>query len=102
MSLDVARLYRLALERRDAGARYHASAEEGIALRDIATVIGRGLNVPVVALPPAEAAGHFGWLGAFIGHDMPASSARTRERLGWHPTGPGLIADLEGMRYPGG
>lgn len=97
--LDVARLYRLALEKREAGARYHAVAEEGIRVRDIADVIGRGLKVPVVALPAEEAGAHFGWLAAFAGLDIPASSAQTRERLGWHPTGPGLIADLEQMRY---
>jgi nucleoside-diphosphate-sugar epimerase len=97
--LDVARLYRLALEKREAGARYHAVAEEGIPVRDIAEVIGRGLKVPVVALSPEEAAGHFGWLAAFAGMDVPASSAQTRERLGWHPTGPRLITDLEQMRY---
>ena len=97
--LDTARLYRLALEKQKAGARYHAVAEEGVPLRDIAEVIGRGLKVPVVALSPEEAAAHFGWLGAFVGRDVPASSAQTQERLGWHPTGPGLIADLEQMRY---
>ena len=97
--LDTARLYRLALEKQKAGARYHAVAEEGVPLRDIAEVIGRGLKVPVVALSPEEAAAHFGWLGAFAGRDVPASSAQTRGRLGWHPTGPGLIADLEQMRY---
>jgi nucleoside-diphosphate-sugar epimerase len=97
--LDVARLYRLALEKREPGARYHAVAEEGIAVRDIAEVIGRGLKAPVVAMSPKEAAGHFGWLAPFAGMDMPASSAQTRERLGWLPTGPGLIADLEQMRY---
>jgi nucleoside-diphosphate-sugar epimerase len=97
--LDTARLYRLALERRQAGARYHAVAEEGVAMRDIAEVIGQGLKVPVVAMSPEEAAGHFGWLAAFVGRDLPASSALTQQRLGWHPTGPGLIADLEQMRY---
>ena len=97
--LDVARLYRLALEKREPGARYHAVAEEGIAVREIAEVIGRGLKAPVVAMSPKEAAGHFGWLAPFAGMDMPASSAQTRERLGWLPTGPGLIADLEQMRY---
>jgi nucleoside-diphosphate-sugar epimerase len=97
--LDTARLYRLALEKQKAGARYHAVAEEGVPLRDIAEVIGRGLKVPVVSLSPEEAAAHFGWLGAFAGRDVPASSAQTQERLGWHPTGPGLIADLEQMRY---
>lgn len=97
--LDTARLYKLALEKREAGSRYHAVAEEGIPVRDIAEVIGRGLKVPVVSLSPEEAPAHFGWLGAFMGFDMPASSAQTQERLGWHPTGPGLIADLEQMRY---
>jgi len=97
--LDTARLYRLALEKGEAGARYHAVAEEGVPLRDIAEVIGRGLKVPVVALSAEEAAGHFGWLGAFIGWDLLASSARTQARLGWRPTGPGLIDDLEQMRY---
>ncbi len=96
---DVARLYRLALEKREPGARYNAVAEEGIAVRDIAEVIGRGLKVPVVSLSPAEAADHFGWLAPFAGMDLPASSAQTQARLGWKPTGPGLIADLERMKY---
>lgn len=100
--LDVARLYKLALEKQEAGARYHAAAEEGITAREIAEVIGRGLKVPVVSMSPEEAPGHFGWLAAFVGLDMPASSAQTRARLGWQPTGPGLIADLERMRYFGG
>ena len=97
--LDVARLYRLALEKRQAGARYHAVAEQGVAVREIAEVLGRGLKVPVVEMSPEQAAGHFGWLAPFVGMDIPASNAQTRARLGWHPTGPGLIADLEGMRY---
>jgi len=97
--LDTARLYRLALEKREAGARYHAIAEEGVPLRDIAEVIGRGLKVPVVSLSPEEAGPHFGFLASFVGLDMPASSALTQERLGWYPTGPGLIADLEQMQY---
>ena len=96
---DVARLYRLALERHEAGARYHAVAEEGVPVRQIAEVIGAGLRVPPVSLSPAEAADHFGWLGPFAGLDLPASSAWTRERLGWEPTGPSLIADLERMDY---
>jgi nucleoside-diphosphate-sugar epimerase len=99
--LDVARLYRLALEKREAGARYHAVAEEGIAVRNIAEVIGKGLKVPVVAMSLEQAAGHFGWLAPFAGMDIPASSAQTQKRLGWHPTGPGMIADLEQMRYFG-
>ena len=97
--LDVAHLYRLALEKQEAGARYNAVAEEGIPAKKIAEVLGRGLNVPVVSLSPEEAAAHFGWLGMFVGLDMPASSALTQEKLDWHPTGPGLIADLERMRY---
>ena len=97
--LDVARLYRLALEKRQAGARYHAVAEEGVPVRDIAEVIGRGLKVPVVAISPEEAAAHFGWLAPFAALDLRASSAQTRAKLGWRPTGPGLIADLERMRY---
>lgn len=97
--LDTARLYRLALEKQEAGARYHAVAEEGVLLRDIAEAIGRGLQVPVVSLSPAEAGPHFGFVGTFVGLDMPASSALTQERLGWHPTGPGMIADLEQGHY---
>jgi nucleoside-diphosphate-sugar epimerase len=96
---DTARLYRLALEKADAGDRYHSVAEEGVPVRDIAETIGRGLNVPVVSLAPEESAKHFGWLAAFVGRDVPASSAHTRKKLGWNPTGPGLIADLENMRY---
>ena len=96
---DVARLYRLALERHEPGARYHAAAEEGVPVREIAQVIGAGLGVRVMSLSPEEAADHFGWLTPLAGLDMPASSAWTRERLGWQPTGPGLLADLEGMDY---
>jgi nucleoside-diphosphate-sugar epimerase len=96
---DVARLYVLALEKGVAGARYNAVAEEGIAARDIAAVIGDGLGVPVASLSAEEAQAHFGWLAMFIGLDMPASSALTRDRLGWTTTGPGLIADLERMDY---
>ena len=97
--LDVAKLYQLALDKGTAGARYHAVAEEGIAARDIAEVVGAGLQLPVVSLSPEEAKEHFGWLAMFIGMDLPASSAWTREVLGWHPTGPGLIADLNQMDY---
>lgn len=97
--VDVARLYRLALEKAQPGARYNAVAEEGVAARDIAEVLGRGLKVPVVSLSPDEAQGHFGFIGAFVGLDMPASSALTQARLGWKPTGPGLIADLAAMKY---
>ena len=96
--LDAARLYRLVLEK-GSGDRYHAVAEEGVPVRDIAEVIGRGLSVPVVRKSSKEATEHFGWLAAFVGSDLPASSAKTQKQLGWHPTGPGLIADLEQMNY---
>jgi nucleoside-diphosphate-sugar epimerase len=97
--LDTARLYRLALEKVDAGDRFHAVAEEGVPVREIAEIIGRGLNVSVVSITPEEATKHFGWLAAFVGMDLPASSGQTREKLGWNPTGPGLISDLKNMRY---
>ncbi len=97
--LDTARLYRLALEKAEAGETFHAVAEVGVPVRDMAEVIGRGLHVPVVSLAPEEASKHFGWLGMFVGRDAPASSMHTREKLGWNPTGPGLISDLENMRY---
>jgi nucleoside-diphosphate-sugar epimerase len=97
--LDAAHLYRLALEKGSAGARYNAVAEEGVPLREIAEAIGRGLHVPVVAKSSDEAGEHFGWLGVFVGADAPASSALTQERLGWRPTQTGLIADLDHARY---
>lgn len=97
--LDTAALYRLALERGHTSARYNAVAEEGIPMRKIAEVIGEGLNVPIVSLSPEDAPGHFGWLAAFAGWDIPASSARTRQQLGWNPSGPGLITDLQNMHY---
>jgi nucleoside-diphosphate-sugar epimerase len=96
---DVARLYRLAVEKREPGARYHAVGEEGVASRDIAEVLGRGLNLPVVSVAPEDAAAHFGWMAMFVGMDMPASSALTQARLGWHPSGPTLISDLNEARY---
>ena len=97
--LDVARLYRLAFERGEPGARYHAVAEEGIALREIADAIGAGLGVPAVSLPEEDADAHFGWLARFAGADLAASSAQTRTTLSWQPTGPGLLADLAAMDY---
>jgi nucleoside-diphosphate-sugar epimerase len=97
--LDVARLYRLALEKQAPGSRYNAVGEEGITMKSIAEVLGKGLKIPVVSLSPAEAQGHFGWLAMFAAYDMPASSALTQQRLNWHPTGPGLITDLEAMNY---
>jgi nucleoside-diphosphate-sugar epimerase len=96
---DVGRLYLLALEQGTAGARYHAVAEEGVPLKDIATAIGRGLNVPVVSIPQEQAQEHFGFLGVFAGRDPLTSSAQTRARLGWNPTGPSLLTDLGNMRY---
>ena len=96
---DTARLYRLALEKHESGARYHAVAEQGVSLKQIAEAIGRGLKIPTVSLSQEEAAAHFGWLAPFAGWDIPASSAKTQEVLGWHPTGPGLIEDLNNMRF---
>ncbi len=96
---DVARLYRLALDKHEPGARWHAVAEQGVPVRQIAEVIGAGLGLPVRSLSPEEAMEHFGWLGPFAGMDLPASSASTRERLGWSPEGPGLIEDLRNMDY---
>jgi nucleoside-diphosphate-sugar epimerase len=97
--LDTARLYRLALEKQEEGARYHAIAEEGVPVRDIAEAIGRGMKVPVVSKSPEEAAAHFGWLGMFVGLDLTGSSVQTQQRLGWRPTGPGLINDLDRAHY---
>jgi len=97
---DVARLYRLTVERTGPGVTvYHAVQEEGVALREIAQTLGNGLKVPVVSIPPEKAAEHFGWFAHFAGLDMPASSVWTRKTLGWEPTGPGLIEDLENMKY---
>jgi len=95
---DVARLYRLALEKAEPGAIYNAVAEEGIRLRDIAEVVGRRFALPIRSITPEEAEGHFGWLAPFAMRDMPASSDLTRHKLGWMPTGPGLLADLEAIR----
>jgi nucleoside-diphosphate-sugar epimerase len=97
---DVARLYRLAIEKAERGAIYNAVAEEGVAARDIAETAGRRLKLPVKSIPPEEAEGYFGWLARLAARDMPASSAQTRKKLGWEPTGPGLIADLEALRVP--
>lgn len=97
--LDAARLYRLALEKQESGARYHAVAEEGVMARDVAEAIGRGLKVPVVSISPDQAATHFGWLAMFVGRDLTGSSVQTQRRLGWHATGPGLIDDLDRMDY---
>jgi nucleoside-diphosphate-sugar epimerase len=97
--LDTGNLYRLALEKGSAGARYHGVAEEGIAFRDIAEAIGTGLKIPVVSLSAEKAANHFGWFAAFAGIDCPASSKLTQERLGWRPVQTSLLGDLERGSY---
>jgi nucleoside-diphosphate-sugar epimerase len=97
--LDAAHLYRLVLEKGTAGAKYHGVADEGLPTREIAEVIGRQLNVPVVSKSREEAADHFGWMALFFAMDGPASSAQTQERLGWRPVQPGLIADLNAEHY---
>ena len=94
--LDAARLYRLALEKSIAGARYHAVTEEGVSLRAIAEAIGQALRLPVTTLPPEQAGDHFGWLALPASMDAPASSDLTQQRLGWRPTEKcGIIADLD-------
>jgi nucleoside-diphosphate-sugar epimerase len=98
--LDVARLYRLAIEKAEPNAKYHAVAEEGVSMRDIAEALGRRLKLPVKSIAPNEAQEFFGWLGMFAVSDMPASSTQTRKHLGWEPTGPGLIADLARLELP--
>ncbi|MBV8105212.1 MAG: SDR family oxidoreductase [Hyphomicrobiales bacterium] len=95
---DVARLYRLALEKAESGAKYNAVAEEGVAARDIAETISRRLKLPVKSITPEEAEPYFGWLAHLAARDMPASSAQTRKKLDWQPTGPGLLADLEQLQ----
>jgi nucleoside-diphosphate-sugar epimerase len=97
--LDAARLFRLALEKGTAGARYHAVDEEGVPFREIAEVIGRRLNLPVVSRSLKEAPSHFSWMAPIVAADNPASSALTRERMGWSPTQTGLIADLDRPGY---
>ena len=96
--LDTARLYRLAMERAEPGAKYHAVAEAGVSLRDIVEAIGRRLEIPVKSIAPEEAEAYFGWLAMFAAQDAPASSEQTRQNLGWQPTQPGLIADLDHLR----
>ncbi|PWC86292.1 SDR family oxidoreductase [Azospirillum sp. TSO5] len=97
---DVARLYRLAIEKAEPGARYHAVGEEGVETRAIVEALARGLKIPAVSIPQDKAAESFGWMAIFAGLDMAASSALTQATLGWQPQGPSLIADLEAMRYP--
>jgi nucleoside-diphosphate-sugar epimerase len=95
--LDTARLYRLAMEKAEAGAVYHAVAEEGVAFREIAETIGQGLHIPVISVTAEDAGAHFTWFAPFVGRANVVSSVLTQERLGWQPAGPGLIADLRQM-----
>jgi nucleoside-diphosphate-sugar epimerase len=97
--LDSAHLFRLALDKAPAGSTLHAVADEGVPIRDIAEVIGRHLNVPVVSISPEDAGQHFTWLAGFLGLDSPASGTLTRELLGWQPAQPGLIDDLDKGHY---
>jgi nucleoside-diphosphate-sugar epimerase len=99
--LDTARLYRLALEKAERGAKYHAVAEEGVPVRDMMEIVGRRLNLPVKSIAPEEAEKYLGWLAMFAGHDAPASSEQTRQKLGWQPTGPTMLADLERLEVAG-
>ena len=96
---DVARLYRLAFEKGEPGAIYHAVDEEGVTMKAIVEAHGRGLKVPVVSIKPEEAEAHFGWLARFAVLDLPSTSALTQRKLNWKPTGPKLIADLDSMDY---
>jgi nucleoside-diphosphate-sugar epimerase len=96
---DTARLYRLAFEKAEPGAIYHAVDEEGVTMKAIVEAHGRGLKVPVVSIKPEEAEAHFGWLAHFAKVSMPSSSALTQQKLNWKPTGPNLITDLDNMDY---
>ena len=97
--VDAARVFRLALEDAPAGSVWHAVGDEGVPTRALAEVFGRHLDLPVASIPPEQAAKHFGWLGMFFATDIAASSALTRERLGWAPTQPGLVEDLDAGHY---
>ena len=97
--LDAARLFRLALEKGERGARYHAVAEEGVPFLDIAGIIGRRLNVPVVGKSAKQIGGLFSWIAPFACTDNPVSSQHSREALGWWPEQPGLIADIDRSSY---
>jgi len=99
--IDAAHLFRLALEKAPAGSVLHAVGDEGVPIRAVADVIGRHLGLPVAAVSADDAAGHFTWLSAFLAPDSPASSALTRELLGWQPTQPGLLDDLDKGHYFG-
>jgi nucleoside-diphosphate-sugar epimerase len=97
--LDVAKLYRLAVEKHEAGARWHAVAEEGVSMREIAESLGRGLKLPVKSISPEEAQAHFGWLAMFANRGNASSSAITRTKLGWNPVGPTMLEDLDKAAY---
>ena len=96
---DAVRLFRLALEKGRAGARYHAVGEEGVALRDIAEAISAGLKLPIQSIPAQKVPQYFGGLTHLATHDFAASSVLTRQQLGWSPAGPGLLTDLRKMDY---
>jgi nucleoside-diphosphate-sugar epimerase len=97
--LDSAHLFRLAVDNAPAGSTLHAAADEGIQIKDIAEIIGRHLNLPVVSIAPEDAAEHFTWMSSFLALDSPASSQITRELLDWQPKQPGLIEDLDQGHY---
>ena len=97
--LDAANLYRLAIEKGTAGVSYHGTADQGVPTREIAEVIGRRLNVPVVSKSREEANEHFGWIAHFFSIDNPTSSQFTQEHLGWKPIHPALIPDLDRPAY---
>jgi nucleoside-diphosphate-sugar epimerase len=99
--LDAAALVRLAVESAPAGSVVHAVDEAGIPTREIAEALGRSAGVPAESIPAEEAAEHFGWIGGFFGLDLVASSEQTRERFGWSPSHPGLLADIEAGSYDG-
>lgn len=99
---DAARLFRLVLEKGQPGARYHAVGEEGVAMRDVAELIGAGLKMPVRSIAPEQVADYFEWIAGLATIDLAASSALTRQRLGWDPTGPGLLSDLRNMDWSAG
>ena len=98
-TLDAARLIRLAVEEAPAGSRLHAVADEGVPFREIARAIGQRLGLPAVSIPPEEAEGYFGFLAMFVSLDNLASSALTRDLLGWQPNHPGLLDDLRAEHY---
>jgi len=99
---DVARLYRLAIEKAEPRAKYHAVAEESISVKAMSETLGRRLRLPVKSITPQEAQAHFGWLAMFASLDLAASSVQTRKKLGWLPRGPGMLADLERLQIVDG